>query len=84
MTADRGFELHPGAASDITSIWEFIAEDDLLAAGRVREDILQALAASFPFRAKATDGPISLHDRFVFGQCATTSSRMHRTKSHSW
>ena len=36
MTADQGFDLHPGAASDITSIWEFIAEDSPLAAGRVR------------------------------------------------
>jgi hypothetical protein len=26
MTVDQGFELHPGAASDITGIWEFIAE----------------------------------------------------------
>jgi toxin ParE1/3/4 len=43
MTADQGFELHPGAASDITSIWEFIAEDNPHAAGRVREDILDAI-----------------------------------------
>jgi hypothetical protein len=26
MTADQGFELHPGAAVDITDIWEFIAK----------------------------------------------------------
>ncbi len=26
MIAGQGFKLHPGAASDITSIWEFIAE----------------------------------------------------------
>ena len=43
MTADRGFELHPGAATDITSIWEFIAEDNPLAAGRVREELLGAI-----------------------------------------
>ncbi len=24
MNAEQGFKLHPGAASDITSIWEFI------------------------------------------------------------
>jgi plasmid stabilization system protein ParE len=41
MTADQGFELHPGAASDITSIWEFIAEDSPHAAGR--EDILDSI-----------------------------------------
>ena len=36
MTADQGFELHPGAALDISEIWEYIAKDDLLAARRVR------------------------------------------------
>jgi plasmid stabilization system protein ParE len=43
MTAERGFKLHPGAASDVTSIWEFIAKDNPLAAKRVREDILDAI-----------------------------------------
>src|ERR1700724_635724 len=43
MIADQGFELHPGAASDITSLWEFIAKDNPLAAKRVREDILDAI-----------------------------------------
>src|SRR5664280_41044 len=49
MTADRGFELHPGAASDITSIWEFIAKDNPLAAQRVREDVLDAIRKLVPF-----------------------------------
>jgi hypothetical protein len=40
MIADQGFELHPGPASDITGIWEFIAKDNPLAAKRVGEDIL--------------------------------------------
>lgn len=43
MTADQGFELHPGAALDISEIWEYIAKDDLLAARRVREEILDAI-----------------------------------------
>jgi len=43
MTAEQGFQLHPGAAQDITEIWEFIAEDNPLAAGRMREDILDAI-----------------------------------------
>jgi plasmid stabilization system protein ParE len=43
MTADQGFQLHPGAALDITEIWEFIAEDNLHAAGRVREEIHDAI-----------------------------------------
>jgi len=49
MTADQGFELHPGAAVDITDIWEFIAEDNPVAARRVREDILDAIRKLVPF-----------------------------------
>src|ERR1700678_1860472 len=49
MTVDQGFELHPGAAVDITDIWEFIAEDNPLAARRVREDILDAIRKLVPF-----------------------------------
>ena len=66
MTVDQGFELHPGAASDITSIWEFIAEDNPHAAGRVREDILDAIRRLVPFPHQATHGRISLHARSVF------------------
>jgi hypothetical protein len=40
--SERGFDLHPLAAQDITEIWEFIAEDNPAAALRVREDILEA------------------------------------------
>lgn len=43
MTADQGFVLHPGAAQDITDIWEFIAQDNPFAARRVREDILETI-----------------------------------------
>jgi plasmid stabilization system protein ParE len=49
MTADQGFELHPGAALDITDIWEFIAKDNALAARRVREDIQDAIRKLVPF-----------------------------------
>jgi plasmid stabilization system protein ParE len=49
MTTDRGFELHPGAAQDITEIWEFIAEDNPLAARRVREEILDCIRRLVPF-----------------------------------
>ncbi len=42
MTAASGFDLHPEAARDITEIWEDIASGNPEAAGRVREDILQA------------------------------------------
>ena len=43
MTNDQGFVLHPGAAQDLTEIWEFIAVDNPLAARRVREDIFDAI-----------------------------------------
>jgi plasmid stabilization system protein ParE len=43
MNTEQGFTLDPGAAQDITDIWEFIVEDNPLAARRVREDILDAV-----------------------------------------
>jgi plasmid stabilization system protein ParE len=49
MNADQGFELHPGAAQDIIEIWEFIAQDSLLAAKRVREEILDTIRRLVPF-----------------------------------
>jgi antitoxin ParD1/3/4/toxin ParE1/3/4 len=49
MNADRGFNLHPGAAQDITEIWEFIAEDNPLAARRVREEILDCIRRLVPY-----------------------------------
>lgn len=49
MIAYQGFELHPGAARDITDIWEYIAEDSPPAAGRVREDISDAIRRLVPF-----------------------------------
>jgi len=49
MTTNRGFELHPGAAQDITEIWEFIAEDNPLAARRMREEILDCIRRLVPF-----------------------------------
>jgi toxin ParE1/3/4 len=50
MTQGRGFQLHPGAVQDITEIWQFIAQDNLSAAARLREDILESVRklAAFP------------------------------------
>lgn len=50
MGPSQGFELHPGAAADLTAIWEFIARDNLSAAGKFREEILAAIRdlTSFP------------------------------------
>jgi len=39
MSRGQTFALHPLAARDITEIWEYIAEDNLPAAGRVRLEI---------------------------------------------
>jgi len=49
MTSDQGFKLHPEAARDITDIWEYIAEENPLAAGLVREEILDAIRKLVPF-----------------------------------
>jgi plasmid stabilization system protein ParE len=49
MSEGQSFVLHPLAAQDITDIWEFIAEDNPLAARRVRKDILDAIRALVPF-----------------------------------
>jgi plasmid stabilization system protein ParE len=49
MTGEQGFRLHPLAARDITGIWEYIAEDNILAACRVREEILSRPRALVPF-----------------------------------
>ena len=49
MNEDGGFELHPAAAQDILDIWEYIATDNVEAAGRVRVDILEAIRALLPF-----------------------------------
>ena len=49
MNTEQGFTFHPGAAQDITDIWEFILEDNSLAARRAREDILDAVRKLVPF-----------------------------------
>jgi len=61
MNAEHGFALHPLAAQDITNIWEFIAEDDPLAARRVREDILSTIRELVPFPIRVTNAQTSLH-----------------------
>jgi plasmid stabilization system protein ParE len=43
MNDEQGFHLHPEAANDITSIWEFIAADNPLAARGVRGELLNAI-----------------------------------------
>ncbi len=49
MSSDLGFRLHPLAAQDITEIWEYIAQDNPRAAGRLREELLSRIRAVVPF-----------------------------------
>ena len=58
MNGDLGFRLHPKAAQDIADIWEYIASDNLPAAGRVREQILAAIRGLTPFPIRDTSAPI--------------------------
>jgi plasmid stabilization system protein ParE len=43
MNSELGFNLHPGATQDITEIWEFIADDSVQAARRIRIEIFEAI-----------------------------------------
>ena len=67
MTAGQGFALHPLAAQDIIEIWEYIAEDDPLAARRVREEIHSAIRAliSFPYQGRKRPDLTSRPLRFI-------------------
>ena len=49
MNPKPGFDLHPGAAQDITEIWEYIADDSVLAARRFRTEIFDAISSLVPF-----------------------------------
>jgi plasmid stabilization system protein ParE len=49
MNTDQGFELLPGAAQDITEIWEFIAEDSPASDKRVREEFMDSIRRLVPF-----------------------------------
>jgi plasmid stabilization system protein ParE len=44
-----GYILHPEAYIDIDELWEFIAQDNLDAADRVREEIYETIQALIPF-----------------------------------
>jgi hypothetical protein len=84
MNTEQGFTLHPGAAQDITDIWEFIVEDNPLAARRVREDILDAVRSWCRFRTKDTRDLTSPQSPCGSKPYVTTSSPTHQTKSRLW
>jgi toxin ParE1/3/4 len=66
--ARRDFVLHPEATRDIREIWEFIAQDNPSAAGRVREEILETVRklTAFPkqghTRPDLTSRPLRFHN----------------------
>jgi plasmid stabilization system protein ParE len=45
----KGYILHPEALIDLDEIWEFIAQDNIDAADRVREEIYDAIQSLLPF-----------------------------------
>ncbi len=49
MNPEPGFDLHPGAAQDITEIWEYIADNSVPAARRFRMEIFDAITSLVPF-----------------------------------
>jgi len=74
MTVRQGFALHPGAAQDITEIWQFIANDNPPAVGRFRELLLEAIRKLVPFpnqghlRPDLTSRPLrfqAVHDYLI-------------------
>jgi toxin ParE1/3/4 len=67
MTGEPSFALHPLAAQDITQIWEYIAADSPLAAGRVREEIHAAIRGviAFPHRGHTRADLTSRPVRFI-------------------
>lgn len=69
----KRFRLSPEAAANIREIWEFIAEDNVSAAGRIRQELYDAIRGLAKMPAKGILGktyPISLYG---FGQYARTS-----------
>ena len=55
-----GFVVHPDALADLEEIWEFIAADNLDAADRVAQEILDAIRGLVGFQK---EGQISAPSR---------------------
>jgi plasmid stabilization system protein ParE len=67
-----GFVLHPEALADLNEIWEYIAADNRGAAGRVLEEIYEAIRALVPFpqvghnRSDLTSRPLRFQPYGIF------------------
>jgi plasmid stabilization system protein ParE len=44
-----GYQLHPEARTDLDQIWDYIAAENVSAADRVINDILQSFSDLVPF-----------------------------------
>ncbi len=84
-----GFVLHPGAFADLDEIWEFIAADNVMAADRVLEEILEAIRSlvSFPrmghSRLELTSHPLRFHPVRDFGKAGPGPGRTPRPPQSS-
>jgi plasmid stabilization system protein ParE len=63
----RGFDLHPLAAQDITEIWTFVAKNSPQGAGRLREEMLEAIRGlvAFPHQGHKRPDLASRPLRFI-------------------
>ncbi len=74
----KRFRLSPEAAEDITEIWEFIAQDNLDAAERVRRDIYDAIKGLVEIPQKGhtredlTEAPVLF---WTFGPTSSSTAR---------
>ena len=84
MSRRYGFRLHPEARGDIAEIWEFIAADKVLAARRVRVEILDSIGALVSMPHRGIDGRISHPGLCAFFWWAITRLRMRRMNVHCW
>ena len=63
----KQFVLHPGAYSDLTEIWEYIAADNIEAADRVLDEIREAIKSLIRFprqghlRTDLSSRPLRFH-----------------------
>lgn len=62
-----GYRLHPEAYTDIDEIWEYIAQDNLDAADRVREEVFATtrMLPAFPQRGGRLPNLTSRNVRFT-------------------
>ena len=72
-----GFVFHPGALTDLTEIWEYIAADNPDAADRVLEEIREAIRALLPFPQSGHRRPDLTSRPIRFSSSERFSRRLH-------